>query len=110
MTRCRNRYMEERIKKVALPMMLKEGHGLVEALEATGVFTDTAISRYRSGAETGTIRKTALQLAEYYERDTSYRMKAVVDFINVNISLIIMIVMIGLTIVSSETATIQRSY
>lgn len=107
---CRNKYMEERIKTVALPMMLKEGRGLVEALEATGVFTDTAISRYRSGAETGTIRKTALQLAEYYERDTSYRMKSVVDFINVNISLIIMIVMIALTIVSSETATIQRTY
>ena len=107
---CRNKYMEGRIKDVALPMMLKDGRGLVEALEATGVFTDTAISRYRSGSETGTIRKTALQLAEYYERDTSYRMKSVVDFINVNVSIIIMIIMIALTIVSSETATIKPSY
>ena len=107
---CQNKYMEARIKNVAMPMMLKDGRGLVEALEATGVFTDTAISRYRSGVETGTIRKTALQLAEYYERDTSYRMKSVVEFINVNISLIIMLIMIGLTIVSSETATIKPSY
>jgi len=104
---CQNKYMEERIKNVALPMMLKEGRGLVEALEATGVFTDTAISRYRSGAETGTIRKTALQLAEYYERDTSYRMKSVIDFIQTMIAMIMMIIMIALTVVSSETATIK---
>lgn len=107
---CRNRYMEERIKDVAIPMMLREGRGLVESLVATGVFTDTAISRYRSGAETGTIRKTALQLAEYYEKDTSYRMKVVVEFVNVNIALLIMIIMIALTIVSSETATIKPNY
>ena len=107
---CRNKHIEERIKKVAVPMMLKEGKGFVESLKATGVFTDTAISRFNSGAQTGTIRKTALQLAEYYERDTSYRMKTVVDFININLSLLIMIIMIALTIVSSETATIKPNY
>lgn len=104
---CQNRYMEERIKTVALPMMLKDGSGLVEALEATGVFTDTAISRYRSGTETGTIRKAALQLAEYYERDTSYRMKSVVDFIQINVTMFMMIIMIALTVVSAETTTVD---
>ena len=104
---CRNKYIEHQIKNVALPMMLREGKGLVESLEATGVFTENAISRFRSGAETGMIRQTALQLAEYYEKETSYRMKAVIDFVNVMISMFIMVVMIGLTLVSSETATMD---
>ena len=104
---CRNKYIEHQIKNVALPMMLREGMGLVESLEATGVFPENAISRFRAGSETGTIRKTALQLAEYYEKETSYRMQTVIDFVNVLISMFIMVVMIALTIVSSETATMS---
>ncbi|MFH1008188.1 MAG: type II secretion system F family protein [Candidatus Latescibacterota bacterium] len=104
---CRNKYIEHQIKNVALPMMLRDGMGLVESLAATKVFPENAISRFRSGAETGTIRKTALQLAEYYEKETSYRMKTVIDFVNVLISMFIMVVMIALTIVSSETATMS---
>lgn len=104
---CRNAYMERRIKDVAIPLMLKEGHSLAEALEATGVFTPTAVSRFRSGQESGSLRHTALQLADYYERETSYRMKGVVEMVNVAISLLIMVVMIGLTLVSSETAMIK---
>ena len=104
---CRNSYMERQIKDVAIPMMLREGHGLVESLEQTGVFTPTAISRFRSGQESGALRSTALQLANYYERETSYKLKNLVELINISISLIIMIVMTALTLVSSETATIK---
>jgi type IV pilus assembly protein PilC len=104
---CRNTYMERRIKEVAIPMMLKEGRGLVESLEQTGVFTSTAVSRFRSGQESGSLRATALQLANYYERETSYKLKNVVELINVVISLIIMVVMTGLTLVSSETAVVK---
>jgi type IV pilus assembly protein PilC len=104
---CRNRFMERQIKQVAIPMMLKEGKGLVESLEQTGVFTQTAISRFRSGQESGSLRTTALQLANYYERETVYKMKNVVELINVMISLLIMAVMMGLTLVSSETAMIR---
>ena len=104
---CRNSYMERRIKDVAIPLMLKEGSSFSEALEATGVFTPTAISRFRSGQEAGSLRHTALQLADYYERETSYKMKSVVETVNVALSLLIMVVMIGLTLVSSETALIK---
>ena len=48
------------IKTIAIPMMLERGKGLTEAFEATGVFTKTAISRFASGAETGTVKTTAL--------------------------------------------------
>ena len=104
---CGNKYMEARIKTIAIPMMIQKGAGITEAFEATGVFTKTAISRFHSGAETGTVKTTALQLAEYYEKETTYKMKNVIEFIQLWISMIIMIVLTALTIVSSETATIR---
>ena len=104
---CGNKYMEHQIKTVALPLMIQKGAGITEAFEATGVFTKTAVSRFHSGAETGTVKNTAFQLAEYYEKETSYKMRNAIDFIQLWISMIIMIVLTALTIVSSETATIK---
>lgn len=104
---CGNKYMEHQIKTVAIPMMVTQGKGLTESLAATGVFTDTAVSRFHSGAETGTVRSTALQLANYYEKETGYKLKNAIDFIQVIVSMVIMVVMIALTIVSSETALIS---
>ncbi|MGC8654589.1 MAG: type II secretion system F family protein [Candidatus Kryptoniota bacterium] len=104
---CGNKYMEHQIKTVAIPMMVTQGKGLTESLAATKVFTETAISRFHSGAETGTVKNTALQLANYYEKETGYKLKNAIDFIQVIISLFIMVVMILLTIVSSESALIH---
>jgi type IV pilus assembly protein PilC len=104
---CGNRYMEHQIKTIAIPMMLERGKGLTEAFEATGVFTRTAISRFSSGAETGTVKATALQLAEYYEKETSYRMKNAIEVIQLSVSMIMMIVLTALTLVSSETALVK---
>ncbi len=104
---CGNKFMEHQIKEIALPLMIQKGAGITEAFEATGVFTKTAVSRFHSGAETGTVKNTALQLAEYYEKETSYKMRNAIDFIQLTISMVIMIVLTGLTIVSSETATIK---
>ncbi len=107
---CRSPYMEKQIKEVAIPMMLKEGQGLVEALEKSEVFTRNALSRLRSGAETGTIRETALQVANYYEKETTHKLRNIIDLIQVVIAMVIMIVMTGLTIVSSETAVIRPKH
>jgi type IV pilus assembly protein PilC len=104
---CGNRYMEHQIKTIAIPMMLERGKGLTEAFEATGVFTRTAVSRFASGAETGTVKQTAQQLAEYYEKETSYRMKSAIEVIQLAVSMIMMIVLTALTIVSSETALVK---
>ena len=101
---CRNNYIAYQMSKVGIPMMLGEGKGIVEAMEATGVFTKTALSRFRSGAESGALRNNALQLANYYETETGYRMDRVVGAINGVVTMIIMTVMIGLTVVSSETS------
>jgi type IV pilus assembly protein PilC len=104
---CGNKYMEHQIKTIALPLMTQKGAGITEAFEACGVFTKTSLSRFHSGAETGTVKNTALQLAEYYEKETSYKMRNAIDYIQVLISMIIMIVLTALTIVSSETATVR---
>ncbi|MGE5498443.1 MAG: type II secretion system F family protein [Syntrophothermus sp.] len=102
-----NTYFEDRIKNVAIPLMVKKGIGLTEAFVASGVFTDTAISRFHSGEETGTIKNTALQLANYYESETTYKLKNIIELIQVFIAMFIMIVMILLTLVSAETATVS---
>ncbi|HOI29504.1 MAG TPA: type II secretion system F family protein [Melioribacteraceae bacterium] len=102
-----NAYFENQIKTVAIPLMIKKGIGITEAFQASDVFTETALSRFHSGEETGTIKNTALQLANYYESETVFRLKNVIELIQVGIAMVIMIVMIALTLISAETATIS---
>lgn len=102
-----NRYFEDRVKTVAIPLMIKKGIGVTDAFEASGVFTETALSRFHSGEETGTIKNTALQLANYYEAETVYKLKNLIELIQVAIAMFIMVVMILLTLVSAETATVR---
>jgi len=102
-----NTFFENKIKSIAIPLMIKKGVGITEAFTQTGVFTDTALSRFHSGEETGTIKNTALQLANYYESETVYKLKNIIELIQVIISMVIMIVMILLTLVSAETATVK---
>jgi type IV pilus assembly protein PilC len=102
-----NRYFEDRVKNIAIPLMIKKGVGVTDAFEASGVFTETALSRFHSGEETGTIKNTALQLANYYEAETVYKLKNLIELIQVGIAMFIMIVMILLTLVSAETATVR---
>jgi type IV pilus assembly protein PilC len=102
-----NRYFEERIKNIAIPLMIKRGVGVTDAFTASGVFTETALSRLHSGEETGTLKNTSLQLANYYESETVYKLKNFIEFIQISIAMIIMVVMIALTLVSAETATVR---
>ncbi|MGB2868930.1 MAG: type II secretion system F family protein [Bacteroidota bacterium] len=104
---CGNKYFEHQLRTIAIPLMLEKGKGLTEAFQATGVFTQTAISRFNSGAETGTVKNVAIQLAEYYEKESSYRLKNVIQAIELFVQMIIMVVLTGLTLVSSETATVK---
>lgn len=104
---CRNVYMERQIKDIAIKKMLRDGTGLVDALTAAGVFTRTALSRFRLGAESGSVRDNAKQLADYYQVQTEYKLQTTVELINVGVNIIIAIVLAALTIVSSEAAIIQ---
>lgn len=102
-----NRYFEDKVKNIAIPLMVKKGVGVTESFEASGVFTETALSRFHSGEETGTIKNTALQLANYYETETVYKLKNLIEIVQVAIAMFIMIVMILLTLVSAETAVVR---
>jgi type IV pilus assembly protein PilC len=101
-----NKYLEEKIKTVALPIMMKQGIGITDALIATGVFPETAISKFKQGEETGNIKKSAIQLANYYESDTVYRLKNFIEWVQIVIAFYILVVMIMLTIVSAETSIV----
>lgn len=102
----RNKFIEKRIKSIAMPQMVQFGTELPLALEATKVFPEIAISRFRSAAETGGVKTSAIQLADFYEMENKYALKNLVDVIQLGVSFIIMIVMVFLTLVSSETANI----
>ncbi len=104
---CRNKYIEKQVKDIAIRMILDDGKGLIESLEATHVFPQTALSRFRLGAESGALKENAKQLAEYYETQTTYKMDSVIDVINLGINLFIMVALIGITVVSSESAIIR---
>jgi type IV pilus assembly protein PilC len=104
---CGNKYMEHQIKTVAIPLMVEKGAGITEAFEASEVFTKTAISRFHTGAETGSVKQSAQQVADYYEKETTYKMKAAIDLIQVAIAIFIMIVLIYITVASAETAIIR---
>ena len=84
--------------------------GLVESLEKTGVFTENALQRLHAGTESGAVRDMALQVANYYEKETSYKLNNIVDMIQVAIAMIILVVMIAITIVSAETAVIKPKH
>ena len=103
----RNRFLEQQIRTVAIPTMLKYGTEFAKAMDMTGFFPEMVISRFRTAAETGSVKATAVQLADYYEMENRYAMKNLVNVIEVSVSIVIMIAMIFLTMLSSETASIK---
>ena len=104
---CRNAWMEDRIKRITIPLMLKEGEAFVPAMEAAGIFTRTSLTRLRTGQETGNILQAAQQIATYYEAETTYKMNAMIEYIQTIVGLIIAIAITFLTVVSAEIATIN---
>lgn len=106
---CGNSYMEHRIKTVTIPMMMGKGAGLIEAMEAADVFTDMTLSRFRTGAETGAVRNSAQQMADYYERETTLKLKTAVETIQTFVGLFIGLMVAFLTVLSAETALIRPS-
>ncbi|MCG8605351.1 type II secretion system F family protein [bacterium] len=106
---CRNRFIEKQITSNVIPKMLKGGKSFVECMFRTNCFTLTAVRRLKSGEESGTLRESALQLANYYEKETSHKMRRVVDFINITVAVIITLLIIGLTLLSTEIGFVSPS-
>lgn len=104
---CGNSYMEHQIKTITVPMMMAQGVELVRAMEASEVFTPMALARYRSGSETGAVRKSAQQMADYYEKETTLKLEVAVQSIQTVVSLFIGLMVAFLTVLSAETALIR---
>ena len=106
---CGNKYMEYKIRNVTIPMMAAQGASLVDAMKASGVFTSMAVTRFKSGQETGTVQDSARQMADYYQKETELSLDAAVQGIQTAVSVIIAIGVLFLTILSAEMAFIQPS-
>ena len=106
---CGNSYMEHRIKTITVPMMVAQGAELVRSMEASGVFTHMALARFRSGSETGNVRSSAQQMADYYEAETTLKLREAVEGIQTVVAIIITIAICFLTVISSEIALISPS-
>lgn len=104
---CGNVYMEKQIKDITIPRMLKDGAGLIEALAQSNVFTETVVSRLNAGSATGSVKRSAEQIAIYYEKETGYKFRAILNSIDVTTAIVIMVVMTFLIVVSSESAFIR---
>lgn len=104
---CRNRYIEKQIKEVVIPAMLREGRSLSDAMELSAVFPRNVIYTLRSGEESGTLREAMLRLANFYEKETTHKMGRVVDVINLVVSVFISILIVGITLISSEVGFVS---
>ncbi len=104
---CRNAFIEKKVKEVVIPTMLREGKSFTECIEKTGVFPANAVHRFRSGEESGTLRESALQLANYYEKETTHKMSRVVDLTNLFISILVTVLILILTLISSEIGLVS---
>ena len=102
-----NVWFSRQIRTVAAPMMLTQGVELGRALSATDFLPEMALSRFRTAAETGSVKVTAQQLADYYETENSFAMKNLVSMIELAVTIIIMGSLVFLTLLSSETASID---
>lgn len=102
-----NTWFSRQIRTVAAPMMLTQGVELGRALSSTDFLPEMALSRFRTAAETGSVKVTAQQLADYYETENSFAMKNMVSLIELAVTMLIMGSLVFLTLLSSETAGID---
>ena len=99
-----NTYIEHRIKTVTIPMMMSRGTDLITAMEASRVFLPMAIARFRAGAESGAVGESAEEMADFYERETTLKLKTAIETIKTSIAIFLGIIVLYLTILSAETA------
>ncbi|NUN71023.1 MAG: type II secretion system F family protein [Bacteroidetes bacterium] len=102
-----NSYLSHRIRTVTIPSMLKYGTELSKALTAADFFPDIFISRFSTASETGAVKDTALQVADYYQLENQFSMKNLMSFIEIMITMVIMAALVFLTILSTETASLN---
>lgn len=104
---CRNAWMEDQIKRITIPLMLREGEAFVPAMEAAGVFTPSTITRLKTGQETGNLLSASQQISGFYKAETNYRMANTIELVQTLVWLFVGVAITFLTLVSAEVANIS---
>jgi type IV pilus assembly protein PilC len=104
---CGNPYLAHQIRTVAIPLMLRFGVELGKAMDETRFFPEIVISRFKTGAETGNVKDTAIQVADYYQMENGYAMKNLANVIEMSVTIMITLSLVFLTYLSSETAAVK---
>ncbi|MEM1269731.1 MAG: type II secretion system F family protein [Bacteroidota bacterium] len=99
-----NTYIEHQIQTITVPMMMAQGRDLVLSMAASRVFLPMTLARFRSGAETGSVRESADEMAEFYEKETTLKLAVTVESIKTAVAVVISLLVALLTIISTETA------
>ena len=102
-----NRYLTHRIRTVTVPSMLKYGTELGKAMAIANFFPDIFLSRFSTASDTGSVKETAEQLADYYKLENQFALKNLLSMIEIAITIIIMAALVFLTLLSTETASIN---
>ncbi|MFA6467349.1 MAG: type II secretion system F family protein [Bacteroidota bacterium] len=102
-----NAYLSHRIRTVSIPSMLKYGTDLGKAFQAADFFPEIFISRFGTASETGAVKETAVQVADYYQLENQFSMKNLMAFIEISITIVIMAALVFLTLLSTETASLN---
>jgi type IV pilus assembly protein PilC len=102
-----NTYIEHQVKTITVPMLTAAGAGLVESMQASGVFTPMTLARFRSGAESGAVKEAADEMADFYQRETDLKLDTAVETIKTAVAIYISLIVAVLTIISAESAFIS---
>ncbi len=102
-----NTYFEHQVKTITVPLMMAAGTDLVEAMNASKVFTPMTLARFRSGTETGAVREAADEMADFYEKETDLKLETAIETIKTATAIFISILVAILTIISAESALIS---
>ena len=102
-----NTYIEHQVKTITVPMMMAAGADLMIAMERARVFTPMLIARFRSGAETGSVKEAADEMADFYQREVDLKFETLVETIKTFIAILISLLVLVLTIISAESALIS---
>jgi type IV pilus assembly protein PilC len=78
-------------------------------MQASRVFLPMMIARFRSGAETGSVRESADEMADLYENETRMKLEMVVESIKLGVAFFISFIVGLLTVLSMETAFMMPS-
>ena len=95
---CGNAHMERQVKEITIPRMLKEGAGLIDAIEASEVFTDTAITTSERRFRHRFVKTQPSRSRPTTKKKQNTKFQSILQTIDVMTALFILVVMTALIV------------